>query len=75
MLRKLAYLMAAVTAAAAILSCSMRQDPLSEEGSVTVTFDVSADDAMMTKAVGEAVDHDKELYVYVYKDAQGLRTA
>lgn len=72
MLRKLAYLMAAVSAAAAILSCSMRQDPLREERSVTVTFDVSADDAMLTKAVGEAVDHDKELYVYVYKDGKYL---
>lgn len=67
--------MAVLLAAAAIISCNRQQDQLSTYEEVAVSFDVFADDAMMTKAVGEGVDHDKELFVYVYKDGKYLSDA
>lgn len=72
MFKRLVNMMAVFFAAAAIISCNRNQDQLIVDGEVTVSFDVFADGAMLTKAVGEGVDHDKELYVYVYKDGKYL---
>lgn len=65
-------MVAVAVTAVAMYSCNKQQNPVSVGGECTVTFDVSADDAMMTKAVGGAIDYDKELQVYVYKDGKYL---
>lgn len=72
MIKRFIYMAAVAVAAFAMSSCNKQQEYMAAGDEVTVTFNVSADDVMMSKAVGGAVDYEKELQVYVYKDGKYL---
>ena len=57
-----------VGAVFSVLSCEKQQENTGHGEELTIVFNVSADGLIQSKTIGSAVDYDKELSVFIYKD-------